>query len=212
MKQGWIRFIAALLMCALAGIASAQPVAGRQYQELRPTHPVASGERIEVVEFFYYGCPVCYETQPHLAKWLFTRGADVTLLRVPAVASSSWEPFARTYFALEAMGQLARLHWPVYDNHHFDNKKLNEEKNLVDWVSANGVDAARFRETWNSPETKAKMDAAKKMLVSYEVTGVPAFVVDGKYLTSARMAGGVRQMIEVVDFLVDRARAERPKR
>ena len=78
-------------------------------------------------------------------------------------------------------------------------------------VAANGVDATKFREIWNSPETKAKIDAAKKTLVSYDVTGVPSFVVDGKYLTSARMAGGTKQLIDVVDFLVDRARAERPK-
>jgi thiol:disulfide interchange protein DsbA len=189
-----------------------QPTAGRHYQELRPPHPVSSGERIEVIEFFYYGCPICYETQPHLAKWLFTRGADVVLVRVPAMASQSWEPFARTYFTLDSIGELARLHWPVYDNFHFDGKKLNEERTLVEWVSANGVDGARFRQVWSSPETRAKMDRAKQMLVAYEVTGVPAFVVDGKYLTSARMSGGVRQMVEVVDFLVNRARNERPKR
>jgi thiol:disulfide interchange protein DsbA len=191
---------------------SFQPTAGRHFQELRPPHPVSSGERIEVIEFFYYGCPICYETQPQLSKWLFTRGADVSLVRVPAMASQSWEPFARTYFTLDAMGDLARLHWPVYDNFHFDGKKLNEEKTLVEWVSSNGVDGTRFRQVWNSPETRAKMDRAKQMLIAYEVTGVPAFVVDGKYLTSSRMAGGVRQMIEVVDFLVSRARNERPKR
>lgn len=220
MTRIFSQIAAALIFAAYVAGAAAQtaaqppvqPLSGRHFQELRPPHPVSSGDRIEVVEFFYYGCPICYETQPHLSKWLFTRGADVSLVRVPAMASQSWEPFARTYFTLDTMGQLARLHWPVYDNFHFDGKKLNEEKTLVDWVSSNGVDGARFRQVWNSPETRAKMDRAKQMLISYEVTGVPAFVVDGKYLTSARMAGGVRQMVEVVDFLVNRARNERPKR
>lgn len=211
MTRNLLRFAAAVLLIASCAFAQAQPVAGRNYQELRPPHPVSTGARIEVIEFFYYGCPVCYETQPHLAKWLFTRGADVGMVRIPAVAASSWDSFARTYYTLEAMGQLARLHWPVYDNHHFDNRKLDEEKNLLEWVAANGVDANKFRAIWNSAETKAKVEAAKKTLISYEVTGVPAFVVDGKYLTSARMAGGTKQLVEVVDYLVERARAERPK-
>jgi thiol:disulfide interchange protein DsbA len=216
MTRTIVRIAAAWLLALHFGGAAAQPTppaptAGRQYQE-RPPHPVSSGERVEVIEFFYYGCPICYETQPHLSKWLFTRGSDVVLLRVPAMASASWEPFARTYFTLESMGQIARLHWPVYDNFHFDGKKLNEERTIVDWVASNGVDGAEFRRVWNSPQTRAKMDRAKQMLIAYEVTGVPAFVVDGKYLTSSRMAGGVRQMVDVLDFLVTRARNERPKR
>jgi thiol:disulfide interchange protein DsbA len=209
------------LLCIVAlagafGAARAQtapaPVPGREFQVLSPAHPVSSGDRIEVIEFFYYGCPVCYETQPQLARWLQKSGNDILLWRVPAISTEGWDSFARTYYTLDAMGLLARLHWPVYDNHHFDGKRLNEEANVVAWVKGNGVDAERFTAIWHSAETTAKLDTAKKMLDAYGVRGVPTFVVDGKYLTSARLAGGVKEMIAVLDYLVARARAERVKK
>jgi len=192
-------------------LAQKIPVPGREFQVLDPPRPVATGDRIEVIEFFYYGCPICYESQPHIARWLLKTGPAVTLRRVPAVSSEGWEAFAKTYFALEAVGQLGRLHWPLYDNHHFDGKRLNEVKNLLEWLSQNGVDAAKFSEALNSEETKAKVAAAQKMLDIYNVRGVPSFVVDGKYITSARMANGVKEVMEVVEHLVQRAATERKK-
>jgi thiol:disulfide interchange protein DsbA len=189
--------------------AQSQPVEGRDYQELSPARPVTSPERVEVLEFFYYGCPVCYEAQPHIARWLMRAGPGVTLLRVPAAFTESSESFARTFYTLGAMNQIARLHWPLYDNHHFDGKQLNEEKNVAAWVGSNGVDAKRFSELWNSEEIKAQVQAARKALDTYDVKGVPSFVIDGKYITSARMAGGVRELMRVVEFLVERAATER---
>jgi thiol:disulfide interchange protein DsbA len=196
---------------ALGAAAQAQPVSGRDYQALSPPRPVSTGERVEVIEFFYYGCPVCYEAQPHIAKWLMRAGPGVALLRVPAVFTESSESFARSFYTLGAMNHIARLHWPLYDNHHFDGKQLNEEKNIADWVAGNGVDRGRFTELWKSDEIKLQIEAAKKALDSYQVKGVPSFVIDGKYLTSAKMTGGVREMMRVVDYLVERAATERKK-
>ncbi len=215
MRAALTRF-AAIALTGLALVAAsiavrAQPVSGRDYQELSPPRPVASGERIEVIEFFYYGCPVCYESQPHIAKFLARHGPGISMMRVPSVFSESSDSFARTFFTLGAMNQIARLHWPLYDNHHFDGKQLNEEKNVVAWVAGNGVDEKRFSELWHSAEIAAQVDTAKKALATYDVKGVPTFVVDGKYLTSARMAGGTREMMRVVDYLVDRAASERKK-
>ena len=200
-----------LALVATSAFAQAQPVSGRDYQELSPVRPVASGERIEVIEFFYYGCPVCYEAQPHIAKWLARTGPGISMVRVPAVFTESSESFARTFFTLGAMNQIARLHWPLYDNHHFDGKQLNEEKNVVDWVSGNGVDPKRFSELWHSAEIAAQVDSAKKALATYDIKGVPTFVIDGKYLTSARLAGGTSEMMRVVAYLVGRAASERKK-
>jgi len=210
-----MRILLAALLAAACSLVLAQPAsaptAGRDFQELSPPRPVSSGERIEVIEFFYYGCPVCYESQPHIARWLMRAGPGIVMLRVPAVFSDSSESFARTFYALGAMEQIARLHWPLYDNHHFDGKQLNQEKNITEWVARNGVDAGRFKELWHSEGVKAQVAAAKKALLSYDIVGVPAFVIDGKYVTSARMAGGVRDMMRVVNFLVERAAAERKK-
>lgn len=207
-------FAAMLLAVSLGAYAQSPrlPVAGREFVVLDPPRPVSTGDRIEVIEFFYYGCPICYEAQPHIARWLVKTGPAVTLRRVPAVSAEGWEPFAKTFYALEAVGQLARLHWPVYDNHHFDGKRLNEVKNLLEWLTQNGVDTEKFRDALNSDETKAKVESAQKMLETYSVRGVPTFVVDGRYATSARMANGVKEMMEVVEHLVVRASNERAKR
>ena len=201
-----------LLAALLAGLAQAQGVTARQFTELDPPRPVSTGARIEVIEFFYYGCPICYEAQPHLSRWLNKTGNDVVLIRVPAVSRDGWEPFARSFYTLEAMGELARLHWPVYDNHHFDNKDLKEEKSMLDWIGRNGLDREKFRAIWHSEETSAKIRAAQKMLDTYGIRGVPSMVVDGKYVTSARLADGTRQMVEVLEHLVNRAREERSKK
>lgn len=208
--KAWLTGLALSAACTAAQ-PQPTPVSGRDFQELSPPRPVATGERIEVIEFFYYGCPVCYEAQPHIARWLMRSGPGVALLRVPAVFTETSESFARTFYALGAMNHVARLHWPVYDNHHFDGRQLHEEQNIVAWVSGNGVDAARFSELWKSDEIKAQIDAAKKALETYDIKGVPSFVVDGKYVTSARMAGGVKEVIQVVEHLVGRAAAERKK-
>lgn len=210
-----MKSLLALLLAAACSLVQAQPASapelGRDFQELSPPRPVASGERVEIIEFFYYGCPVCYESQPHISRWMLGAGPGIVLLRVPAVFTENSESFARTFYALGAMNELARLHWPLYDNHHFDGKKLDEEKNVIDWVAGNGVDGERFKQLRHSADVTARVESAKRALDTYQVKAVPAFVIDGKYLTSARMAGSVKDMMRIVDFLVQRAAAERKK-
>ena len=210
MKAALLRLAAITLLMA-SGLAAAQSQLSLRFQELNPPRPVSSGDRIEVIEFFYYGCPVCYEAQPHIARWLVKAGPNIALQRVPAPFTESSESFARTFYTLGTMGQIARLHWPLYDNHHFDGKELNEEKNILNWVAGNGVDREKFSELWHSAEITERVASAKKALDTYGVRGVPTFVVDGKYMTSARLAGGTRELMQLVDELVRQAKNERPK-
>jgi protein dithiol oxidoreductase (disulfide-forming) len=205
------KILLGILLAAACLVSYAQTVSPKDFQVLEPARPVASGERIEVLEFFYYGCPVCYEAQPYIGRWLQKAGPAVALRRIPAAFTESSESFARTFYTLSAMNQVERLHWPLYDNHHFDGKELNEEKNIVAWVGENGVDAKRFSEIWHSAQIAEQVASAKRALDAYGVKGVPTFVVDGKYLTSARIAGSVPHMVETVQFLVERAAAERKK-
>jgi len=201
-----------LLALAAAGVqAQPMPQLSRDYVRLDPPRPVASGDKIEVIEFFYYGCPVCYELEPTLSRWLFNTSTSVALRRVPALATDNWDNFAKLFYTLEATGHLARLHWPVYDNFHFDGIKLNEEAAMVNWVSHNGIDKEKFLNTYKSPEIQAKVAAAREMTRNYEIKGVPSIVIDGKFVTSARMAGGTRELMQLVDRLVELARKERAK-
>ena len=98
--------------CAAAGGARIQPD--------RACGHSGRGSRVEIIEFFYYGCPVCYETEPLLSRWLVSAPEYVSVRRVPALITEAGEPFARLYYTLEALGEIERLHWPVYDNFHFD--------------------------------------------------------------------------------------------
>ncbi len=209
-----IRNAMAVLLLALAAAgahaqAGLQP--GRDFIRLDPPHAVANSDKIEVIEFFYYGCPVCYELEPKLSRWYFNSPGSIALRRVPALSSDNWDDFAKLFYTLESMGQLARLHWPVYDNFHFNGVKLNQEEAMAGWVSHNGLDKQKFTDTFRSPEIKAKLAAAREMTRSYEVKGVPSIVVDGKFMTSARMTGGTNELMQVVDQLVALARKERVK-
>ena len=205
--------LAMLLLSFAAAGAHAQfvPQLGRDYIRLDPAHAVTTGDRIEGIEFFYYGCPICYELEPKLSRWYFNGPGSVALRRVPALSSDNWDDFAKLFYTLEAMGQLARLHWPVYDNFHFNGLKLNEEPVMADWVAHNGLDKQKFIDTYRSPEIQAKLVAARGMTRSYDIKGVPSIVVDGKFVTSASMAGGTNELMQVADQLIEIARKERAK-
>ncbi|HVQ60442.1 MAG TPA: thiol:disulfide interchange protein DsbA/DsbL [Burkholderiales bacterium] len=205
MKQ-WL-LASALALLALN--AAAQIQAGREYQRIDPQRPAAADARIEVIEFFYYGCPVCYETEPFLSRWLRTAPDYVAMRRVPALSSEAWEPLAKLYYTLETLGQVERLHWPVYDNIHFEDVRLGDPKLMVDWAARNGIDREKFVQTYESPAVADKVTQARALLKSYSVGAVPTFIVDGKFITSARLAGGTSQVVEVLDRLVKLAREER---
>jgi len=207
--------IAVLLLALAATCGQAQvqsvPQLGRDYVRLDPPRPVASGDKIEVIEFFYYGCPVCYELEPTLARWIYNSPGTVVLRRVPALSSENWDNFAKLFYTLEAVGQLGRLHWPVYDNFHFDGVRLNEETAMGNWVSRNGIDKEKFMKIYRSPEIQAKLAAARQMIQDYDIKGVPSMVIDGKYVTSASMTGSTLALMQVVGQLVELAGKERGK-
>ncbi|MBE0613545.1 MAG: thiol:disulfide interchange protein DsbA/DsbL [Burkholderiales bacterium] len=203
--------LAALILTLVATGALAQAQLGRDYILLDPPRAVTSGDKIEVIEFFYYGCPVCYELEPKLSRWFFNGPPSVALRRVPALSSDNWDNFAKLFYTLESMGQLARLHWPVYDNFHFNGVKLNEEATMAAWVAHNGLDKQKFIDTYHSPEIQAKLTEARNMTQNYDIKGVPSIVVDGRFVTSARMTGGTSQLMQVVEQLVGMARKARAK-
>jgi thiol:disulfide interchange protein DsbA len=211
------RRIAAIWLGALAFALAAAGAFGQaalrsEVVRLDPPRPVATGERIEVIEFFYYGCPICYELEPHMTRWLATQAPGyVALRRIPALSSEGWETFARPFFTLQIMSEASRLHWPIYDNFHFEGKPLNEEKAMLDWVAKNGVDPKRFTEIYRSPPVAAKLAEVRELMKTYDVRGVPTIIVDGKYMTSARLANGTRPLMQIVDELVRQAKSERPK-
>lgn len=175
---------ATLLMLGVAAGAAAQPVAGKDYRLIDPPQPTDSGKKVEVIEFFWYGCPHCNALQPSLRAWLKHKPADVEFKRIPAIFQDSWVPLSKTYYALEAMGLVEKLHYEVFAAIHTKNIRLQDPKVLFDWVASKGVDKDKFIATYNSFAVQSRTQRSIDMTRSYDIQGTPALVVDGKYQTA----------------------------
>ena len=208
------RAAAALLALAcLAGAAPAQDVRARQNLEYRliAPQPVETGSRIEVIDFFWYGCPYCNALQPALEGWSRRKPADVALRRVPAILRESWAPHARIFYTLEQLGEVERLHLKVYEGYHVDLLHMSKPEVVVEWAARNGIDPRRWLDTYHSPEVDARVRRAREITVAYAVDVTPTLVVDGRYLTSGRYVPGndVRDVVPILEDLVLLARRER---
>jgi len=195
-----------LLLCCTISAHAADPFAGT-YEEIRPAQPTQSGNKIEVVEIFWYGCPHCYSFEPYLQKWLADKPDDVEFRRLPGILGSAWAPHARAFFTAEKMGILDQIHEPLFKAIHKDRKRIysdEEVKNFI--VSTTGVDANEFSRIFDSKEIDIKMRQALVSEQKYKITGVPAVIVNGKYLTNGTMAKSFESIIEVINHLVDMER------
>lgn len=205
--------IAGLALLALAGRAAAQEVRARQNIEYRliPVQPVETGERIEVIDFFWYGCPYCNDLQPALEEWLKRKPDDVALRRVPAILRDSWAPHARIYYALELLGEVERLHLKVYEGYHVEQLHMSKPEVMEQWAAKHGIERQRWLDAYFSPETDARIARAFQATKRYDVQGTPSLVVDGRYLTSSSMTATVRGVVTVLEDLVRLARQGRSK-
>jgi protein dithiol oxidoreductase (disulfide-forming) len=201
------RLLAATLILACA-LARAAPMQDVDYV-LVDLRPQAGSERIEVIEFFYYGCGTCHRFDPLLDEWLAARAEDVDFRRVPALRRVDWIPLTRLYFTLEALGVLPRLHGEVYRSVHQRGRGLLTKSDLQKWAEEQGLDRARFEQVLMSDETVIKVQQARDTTVEYGIRATPTLVVDGRYLTTGGMLGSVERLVEVLDGLVAMAREAR---
>jgi len=203
----------ALAILALAGGAAAQEIRARQNIEYRliPAQPVETGERIEVIDFFWYGCPYCNELQPALEDWIKRKPDDVAVRRVPAILKDNWAPHARIYYTLELLGEIERLHLKVYHSYHVEELSMSKPDVMEQWAVKNGIERRRWVDAYFSPEVDARIARAFQAAKRYNVQGTPSVVVDGRYLTSSSMTPTVRGMVPVLEDLVRLARQNRGK-
>lgn len=214
-----LRLQAAVLVLLLAGMsmgsisaARAEIAEGEDYTVLSHSRPTNSGGNIEVIEFFWYGCPHCYELHPRLKKWLKRKPDDVSFRYVPAIFRPSWIPGAKTFYALEALGERDRLHDKVYDAIHRDKIDLTKDEVLFDWVAKQGIDRQKFIDAYNSFSVQTQVSRSANMSKDYSLSGVPAVVVDGRYVTSGRMGSTPEDTISTLDELIEKVRKERKKK
>jgi thiol:disulfide interchange protein DsbA len=200
---------AAAVFSLSAHAAGPEAFEGHDYTRLNQAQPVATGNRIEVLEFFWYRCPHCFQLEPGLNEWLKTLPADAQVRRVPAVFRDDWMPGAKLYYTLEQMRLLDRLHNKVFDAYHVENINLNDPVVLGDWIAKQGVDRKKFETVYNSFSIQTRVKQGAQLASKAGISGVPAFVIDGKYLTTVSMTGNPVRLFEVLDQLIAKARSER---
>jgi thiol:disulfide interchange protein DsbA len=211
---GWLASLAAAFLVAssLPVIAqTAAPQEGRDYTRLAQPVPVETGKKIEVIEFFSYGCPHCGEFEPLLQGWLKTLPADVQFRRVPVSFQPKWVPLAKEYYTLEALGEDARLSPEMFVAIHSKGVNLADEKTFFDWAASKGLDRKKVEDMYNSFSMSGKMNRALQQAKTFNTQSVPLIVIDGKYVVSTEKVGSHAAMLPVMDALIVKSRAERPK-
>ena len=184
--------------------ALAEPVAGKDYQLISPAQPTHSGNKIEVLEFFFYGCTHCSKLNPFLGMWEKKMPKDIEFNYIPAIFNPTWEISARTFYALEALGQRAQLHDELF-NAWDSNIQLVDEASTTDFLAKHGVDRKKFSDAYNSFSMQSKVVRAKQMGVLYGIRGTPTLIVDGKYAISGLQPA---ETIQVLNGVIEKARKE----
>ncbi len=201
-----------LVMLSVAGLTigashavSEQFTEGQHYQRITPSVPTAvDSDKVEVVELFWYGCPHCYTLEPYIDQWLTVKPNTAEFERLPATLNPSWTNHARTFYALELLGELERVHPLLFQAIHDQRRRLKDLQSIARFVAQQGVDQGKFIEAFKSLPVQTKVNRASQLSRAYGLDGVPAVVVNGRYRTTASMAGGYGSMLEVIDYLVDK--------
>ena len=178
-----------------------------QYTELKPPEPVeADPGKIEVVEFFWYGCPHCYNLEPYIERWQKSLPPDVQFRRIPAVFNARWGHDAAIFYTFEALGLVQKLHRPLFDAIHRDRLDTTNAEAFTQWLKKQGVDPKKFMDTMKSFGVQSKLKRAVQLTTAYKIDGTPAMAVQGRYTVSAEQGRSQQGMLDTVSYLVDQVR------
>ncbi len=206
-----IGFLFAALLAAGSAVAADAPAVataapdwkeGTHYFAIDPPQPVASGDKIEVLEVFSYACPHCAHFQPYAEQLKQSLPSYAAFDYMPAIFNASWEPYARAYYTAQSMGVLAKTHQALFDALHRDHIPMRTIEDLAGFYAQHGVDRAKFLATAASFEVESKLARAFDIVKNDGIDGTPSIVVNGKYRITGASAGGYPQMIELTDWLV----------
>ncbi len=213
-----MRIFAALMGVIFSATAfAAEPAApslifqyleGKDYVVLDKPVPTSTPGKVEVVEVFSYLCPHCYHFDPILTAWMKQQKPDVALVQIHASWSPAMEPYQRGFYTLEALKIKDKAHAAVFDAIHKSQKEFKDAQAWADFLSAYGVKKEAVLAVYNSEATTKQLARSSELFRSYQISGTPEMVVDGKYRISTRFSGSQEDMLKVVQFLVNKARAE----
>ena len=192
---------------------TAQPAAaqsdfaeGRDFRRLGTAAPVPANGKIDVLEFFWYGCPHCHALEPALEAWVKKLPADAAFRRVPVVFGAIHETHAKMYYALEALDQVEALHKKIFAAIHVQHRRLDKLDDIAAFVAENGVDKAKFVDAYNGFGVATKARQSRQLAEAFNLDGVPALGIQGRWLTSGAMTGSNERALKVADFLIARSR------
>ena len=205
-----MRKLAALLFAVLVFTpAMARAQARPAYTELNPPLQVEAAGKIEVLEFFWYGCIHCYNFEPVIESWLKKLPPDVQFRRVPAVFNERWAHDAAIFYTFEALGVFDKVHRAFYDAIHRERLRSDNPKALAEWLQKQGLDEKKFVETMKSFGVKSKTKRAAIMTNAYKIDGTPAMAVHGRYTISAEQGRSFEGMLQTVSALVEQLRKKK---
>ncbi|QIO04526.1 thiol:disulfide interchange protein DsbA/DsbL [Acinetobacter shaoyimingii] len=202
MKKLILGSVAAAVMAFSATTMAANFTAGKDYTVVEKPIKVSKPGKIEVREFFWYGCPHCFTLEPHMQAWLKKIPKDVNFLRTPAAMNPVWEQGARGYYTAEALGVRVKTHLPLFHAIHDGNQQIFDQKSQAKFFAKYGISEAKFNTTFNSFPITAKVAESNKLAAQLQLTGVPAIVVNGKYIVQGEDA----KVTQVVDYLIQKER------
>jgi thiol:disulfide interchange protein DsbA len=185
------------------------PVEGTHYVRLAQPVPVAVTGKIEVIEFFWYGCPHCNAFEPMLDAWQKKLPADVAFRRVPvAFRDEPYVAHQRIFYALDEMKQVEAMHRKVFYAIHNDRQRMDKPADIAAFMTKNGIDGNKFLEHYNGFSMQAKLAQAAQLAKAYRIDGVPSIGVQGRYFTSPSMAGSPERSLAVADWLIQQSRGK----
>ena len=175
---------------------------GVEYIKLATPLATQNPDKIEVQEFFWYGCPHCFQFEPKIAAWVKTKPANVEFVRTPAPLNPNWMVHTKTFYALETMGKGDQYHSDLFNAIHVAKLKLYTPEAIADFLAQKGIDRSKFLETMNSFAVEMRARKAAQLGTEYKLSGVPALTVNGKYVVNTNQAGGFDEALEIVNYLV----------
>jgi len=181
---------------------------GKDFVKLSTPAPVSlpgPDKKVEVVEFFWYGCPHCFAFEPIIESWTKKLPADVAFRQVPVGFMAAHQFHQKLYYALEETGQLASMHRKVFNAIHQGGKRMASESEVVAFVSSNGGDGAKLADAMKGFGVNTKANRAKQLADAYKIDGVPALGIQGRFYTSGALAGSHERATQVADFLIQAA-------
>ena len=203
-------FAAIMSSLALSSLSlAAEPQAGREFKPISP--PLASPkDKIEVIEFFSYGCPHCSDFHPLISQWAAKLPKDVSFRRVPVSFNRpEWARLAKIFYALEATGDLAKLDTAVFIAIHEQRVAFKTDESVVSWVAGKGADGKKFGDAFSSFSMASKVQRGDQDATGARIGGVPALAVDGKFLINNEAAGNYEELLKFTDAMIAKARQER---